>query len=124
MESAREYSGKIWVPVEDTFEEAVDVTEAVLEEGEYQLDEDWTEVVLFGNRLSKTQFPIPMMVTLSKIANGLLRTYTTTLTAYRKGLKSICTKERIRATGGGNSSQSLSALMRSAGSRRSISERA
>jgi hypothetical protein len=42
--------GKIWVPVEGSFEEVVDVTEAVREEGEYRLDEDWTEVVLFGNR--------------------------------------------------------------------------
>lgn len=42
--------GKIWVPVDDSFEEVVDVTEPVREEGEYRLDEDWTEVVLFGNR--------------------------------------------------------------------------
>ncbi|WP_137390935.1 ATP-binding protein [Rhodoligotrophos defluvii] len=41
--------GKVWVPVEDSFEEVVDVTEMVREEAEYQLDEDWTEVVLFGN---------------------------------------------------------------------------
>ncbi|WP_238123313.1 MULTISPECIES: hypothetical protein [unclassified Xanthobacter] len=42
--------GKIWIPVEDSFEEVVDVTEQVRDEGEYQLGEDWTEVVLFGNR--------------------------------------------------------------------------
>ncbi len=42
--------GKIWIPVEDSFEEVVDVTQQVRNEGEYQLDEDWTEVVLFGNR--------------------------------------------------------------------------
>jgi hypothetical protein len=43
--------GKLWVPVEDdAFEEVVDVTEQVRDEGEYRLDEDWTEVVLFGNR--------------------------------------------------------------------------
>ncbi len=42
--------GKIWVPVGDSFEEVVDVTEQVRDEGEYRLDEDWTEVVLFGNR--------------------------------------------------------------------------
>lgn len=41
--------GKVWIPVEDTFEEIVDVTEQVRVEGEYQLNEDWTEVVLFGN---------------------------------------------------------------------------
>ena len=42
--------GKIWIPVEGSFEEIVDVTEQVREEGEYRLDEDWTEVVLFGGR--------------------------------------------------------------------------
>ena len=42
--------GKVWVPVEDFFEEVVDVTELVREEDEYRLDEDWTEVVLFGSR--------------------------------------------------------------------------
>ncbi|MXN63282.1 hypothetical protein GR183_00060 [Stappia sp. GBMRC 2046] len=42
--------GKIWVPVEDSFEEVIDVTDRVREEAEYRLDEDWTEVVLFGNR--------------------------------------------------------------------------
>lgn len=42
--------GKVWVPVEDSYEEVVDVTERVREEGEYPLDQDWTEVVLFGNR--------------------------------------------------------------------------
>ncbi len=36
--------------IEDSFEEAVDVTQQVHEEGEYRFDEDWTEVVLFGNR--------------------------------------------------------------------------
>jgi hypothetical protein len=41
--------GKVWIPVEDSFEEVVDVTEQVLKEGEYRLDEDWTEVALFGN---------------------------------------------------------------------------
>lgn len=46
--------GKLWVPVEDdAFEEVVDVTEQVREEGEYGLDEDWTEVVLFGNRVDQ-----------------------------------------------------------------------
>lgn len=46
--------GKIWVPVidpdtrEESFEEVIDVTQAVLDEGEYPLEEDWTEVVLFG----------------------------------------------------------------------------
>lgn len=42
--------GKVWIPVEDSFEEVVDVTDQVREEGEYSLAEDWTEVVLFGNR--------------------------------------------------------------------------
>lgn len=42
--------GKVWIPVDDSFEEVVDVTEQVREEAEYRLDEDWTEVVLFGNR--------------------------------------------------------------------------
>lgn len=42
--------GKLRMPVEDTFEEVLDVTEQVRDEGEYRLDEDWTEVVLFGNR--------------------------------------------------------------------------
>ena len=42
--------GKIWIPVENSFEEVVDVTEKVCEEAEYSLSEDWTEVVLFGNR--------------------------------------------------------------------------
>lgn len=42
--------GKVWIPVEDSFEEVVDVTDQVREEGEYRLDEDWTEVVLYGNR--------------------------------------------------------------------------
>jgi hypothetical protein len=42
--------GKIWVPVDDSFEEVVDVTEQARNEGEYGLHEDWTEVVLFGNR--------------------------------------------------------------------------
>jgi hypothetical protein len=42
--------GKVWIPVEDSFEEVVDVTEQVRDEGEYRLDEDWTEVVLFGSR--------------------------------------------------------------------------
>lgn len=41
--------GKVWIPVDDSFEEVVDVTEQVREESEYRLDEDWTEVVLFGN---------------------------------------------------------------------------
>jgi hypothetical protein len=40
--------GKILTPVEDLFEEVVDVTDLVRDEGEYALDEDWTEVVLFG----------------------------------------------------------------------------
>lgn len=42
--------GKVWVRIDDTFEEVVDVTDQVREEGEYHLDEDWTEVVLLGNR--------------------------------------------------------------------------
>ena len=42
--------GKVWIPVEDSFEEVVDVTEQVAQELEYRLDEDWTEVVLYGNR--------------------------------------------------------------------------
>lgn len=42
--------GKVWIPVEDSYEEIVDVTDQVLEEKEYQLREDWTEVVLYGNR--------------------------------------------------------------------------
>lgn len=42
--------GKVWIPVEDSFEEVVDVTDQVREEAEYRLDEDWTEVVLYGNR--------------------------------------------------------------------------
>jgi hypothetical protein len=42
--------GKVWIPVEDSFEEVVDVTDQVREESEYSLGEDWTEVVLFGNR--------------------------------------------------------------------------
>ena len=41
--------GKVWVEVEDSVEEVVDATDIVVEEGEYRLDEDWTEVVLFGN---------------------------------------------------------------------------
>jgi hypothetical protein len=45
--------GKIWIPIDDSFEEVVDVTEQVREESEYRLDEDWTEVVLFGNRLDQ-----------------------------------------------------------------------
>jgi hypothetical protein len=42
--------GKVWIPVDDSFEEIVDVTDQVREEAEYTLTEDWTEVVLFGNR--------------------------------------------------------------------------
>lgn len=42
--------GKVWVPVGDAFEEVVDVTDAVADESEYSLSEDWTEVVLYGNR--------------------------------------------------------------------------
>jgi hypothetical protein len=45
--------GKVWVPVEDSFEEVVDVTDQVAAEEEYSLDEDWTEVVLFGNRIDQ-----------------------------------------------------------------------
>lgn len=46
--------GKLWVPVEDdAFEEVVDVSEQVRGEREYRLDEDWTEVVLFGNRVEQ-----------------------------------------------------------------------
>lgn len=41
--------GKVWIPVDDSFEEVADVTEQVRDEGEYNLDTDWTEVVLFGN---------------------------------------------------------------------------
>lgn len=42
--------GKVWMPVEDAYEEVVDVTDQVREEQEYALEQDWTEVVLFGNR--------------------------------------------------------------------------
>ena len=42
--------GKVWIPVDDSFEEVVDVTDQVRDEAEYRLDEDWTEVVLYGNR--------------------------------------------------------------------------
>jgi len=42
--------GKVWIPVDDSFEEVVDVTEQVAQELEYRLDEDWTEVVMYGNR--------------------------------------------------------------------------
>ncbi len=42
--------GKVWIPVDDSFEEIVDVTEQVAGEHEYRLNEDWTEVVLYGNR--------------------------------------------------------------------------
>lgn len=45
--------GKIWVPVEDSFEEVLDVTDQVEAEGDYRLDEDWTEVVLYGNRVDQ-----------------------------------------------------------------------
>ena len=40
--------GKIWIPVDDSYETVVDVTDQVGTEREYTLDEDWTEVVLFG----------------------------------------------------------------------------
>jgi hypothetical protein len=42
--------GKVWIPIDDSFEEVVDVTEQVTQESEYRLDQDWTEVVLYGNR--------------------------------------------------------------------------
>ncbi|MEQ8447684.1 MAG: ATP-binding protein [Pelagibacterium sp.] len=42
--------GKIWIPVDDSFEEVVDVTDQVRDEAEYRLDEDWTEVVLYGDQ--------------------------------------------------------------------------
>ena len=45
--------GKVWMPVEDSHEEIIDVTDQVREEKEYQLNEDWTEVVLFGNRIQQ-----------------------------------------------------------------------
>lgn len=45
--------GKVWVPVEDSFEEVLDVTSQAEAEGEYRLDEDWTEVVLYGNRVEQ-----------------------------------------------------------------------
>lgn len=45
--------GKIPQPVGDEFDEVIDVTDQVIEEGEYDLADDWTEVVLLGN--SKTQ---------------------------------------------------------------------
>lgn len=45
--------GKIWLEIEGSFEEVVDVTEQVREEREYSLDEDWTEVVLFGRHLEQ-----------------------------------------------------------------------
>jgi hypothetical protein len=41
---------KILREVEGSSEEVIDVTEQVANEGEYKLEEDWTEVVLFGNR--------------------------------------------------------------------------
>lgn len=41
--------GKIPQPVGDDFDEVVDVTDQVLAEGEFGVDEDWTEVVLLGN---------------------------------------------------------------------------
>lgn len=45
--------GKVWVPVEDSFEEVVDVTAQAEAEAEYRLNEDWTEVVLYGNRVDQ-----------------------------------------------------------------------
>lgn len=42
--------GKIPQPVGDDFDEVVDVTDQVIAEGEHPMDEDWTEVVLLGNR--------------------------------------------------------------------------
>ena len=42
--------GKILIDIDGSPEEVVDVTDAARDEGEYSLDEDWTEVVLFGNR--------------------------------------------------------------------------
>lgn len=42
--------GKIPQPVGDDFDEVLDVTDQVKTEGEYSVDEDWTEVVLLGNR--------------------------------------------------------------------------
>lgn len=41
--------GKIPQPVGGEFDEVIDVTDQVIEEGEYDLAEDWTEVVLLGN---------------------------------------------------------------------------
>jgi hypothetical protein len=45
--------GKVWVEVEGSSEDVIDVTEQVREEAEYNLAEDWTEVVLFGNRVEQ-----------------------------------------------------------------------
>ncbi len=41
--------GKIPQPVGDELDEVVDVTDQVIAEGEYDIHEDWTEVVLLGN---------------------------------------------------------------------------
>jgi hypothetical protein len=51
--------GKLWVEIEESVEEVVDVTEQVRGEGEYRLDEDWTEVVLFGNRADQDSVADP-----------------------------------------------------------------
>jgi hypothetical protein len=40
---------KVACEVEGSWELVIDVTEQVEDEGEYRLDEDWTEVVLFGS---------------------------------------------------------------------------
>lgn len=45
--------GKVMLPVEDEFEAVIDATDQVLTEGEYSIDEDWTEVVLFGRRVDQ-----------------------------------------------------------------------
>lgn len=43
--------GKVLQPLDDgSMHEVIDVTDQVIEEGERPLDEDWTEVVLFGRR--------------------------------------------------------------------------
>lgn len=45
--------GKVMLPVEDDFEAVIDATDQVVEESEYSIDEDWTEVVLFGRRVDQ-----------------------------------------------------------------------
>jgi len=44
---------KVYCDVEGVSETVIDVTEQVKNEGEYSLGEDWTEVVLFGQRIEQ-----------------------------------------------------------------------